>query len=214
MIDSTLAHLRALVVLATAAGAAIASGACSGQGTNSLPGDLSLGDDGGAALEGDAASNGTSGDDASATAGDDAATTTNGGDAGKPSDAGKADAGLCIAAVSPPGSGHHNAGDDCASCHDSLSASRRWTLAGTLYTKATGGVALSGATIEVVDANGKVVTMATNTNGNFYTTTPVTFPVHTRASKCPNDARMVATAAQGSCNRSSCHVSGMRIHLP
>lgn len=134
--------------------------------------------------------------------------------ASSPKDAAAApDASTCLNGVAVPSSGKHHPGADCMSCHDGLSANIRWTVAGTLYTTATSTTPISGANIEVIDAANKKVVLATSTNGNFYTTTPFTFPVKVRASKCPNDAKMSATAL-GSCNANSCHNSTMRIHLP
>ena len=136
-------------------------------------------------------------------------------DAAAPKDAAAVvpDASNCLNGVAPPSSGKHHPGDDCMSCHDGLSASIRWTVAGTLYTTVNGTTAISGANIEIIDAANKKVVLATSTNGNFYTTQTFTFPVKVRASKCPNDAKMVA-GATGSCNANSCHNSTMRIHLP
>ena len=124
------------------------------------------------------------------------------------------DAGVvCLKGVNSPASGKHHAGADCMSCHDGLSANLKWTVAGTLYTNAAGAAAISGANIEIIDAQNKKVVLATTDNGNFYTTQAFAFPVKVRASKCPDDAKMVASAT-GSCNSNSCHVSGKRIHLP
>jgi hypothetical protein len=130
-----------------------------------------------------------------------------------PHDAGSDAASTCIKGVPSPGSGHHNPGDDCAGCHDSLSASRRWTVSGTLFATANGGAAVSGATIELIDAAGQVLHLPTYSNGNFYTITPVKFPLKVRATKCPSDVHMAANAAKGSCNTNGCHDT-MRIHLP
>ena len=93
--------------------------------------------------------------------------------------------------------------------------SKPWPwVAGTLYSAATGGTAVSGATIEVVDSKGKTLKLATANNGNFYTTTAVSFPIKVRASKCPANMAMTGAVSQGSCNAGGCHTSAMRIHLP
>jgi hypothetical protein len=89
----------------------------------------------------------------------------------------------------------------------------QWTVAGTLYAAAGGGDAVSGATIEIRDANGKVFQLVTNDNGNFYTDKPVAFPLKVRASSCPSDLPMMAKPDQGSCNTGGCHEDGNRIHL-
>lgn len=127
-----------------------------------------------------------------------------------PADAGADAAKIdCVDGVASPGSGKHHAGDDCLGCHDTQS--KRWTVAGTLYSAATGGTAVAGATIEVVDATGKVVKLTTYTNGNFYTTTALTKPLKVRATKCPQSLPMVAAVDDGSCN--GCHGAAMRVHL-
>lgn len=120
-------------------------------------------------------------------------------------------AAACIPPGAPPTSGHHNPGEGCLGCHQGGNAPR-WTLAGTLYTKASGGATLSGATIEAVDAQGQVIRIVTSTNGNFYTGQAITFPVTVRASACPSSVAMVDPPNDGNCN--SCHDAAMRIHLP
>jgi hypothetical protein len=123
-------------------------------------------------------------------------------DAGAPMDAG---APACIAPVAPPGSGHHNPGRDCSQCHN-------FTVAGTLFTQLTGGTGIAGATIEVIDANNQRLLLPTYQNGNFYTQQAVAYPIRLRASRCPNDAPMISTAATGTCN--GCHNSTFQAHLP
>ena len=131
-----------------------------------------------------------------------------------PPDAAPPDAADCISAAGlpTPSDGHHNAGADCLGCHAGLGSSLRWTVAGTLYTNASGSSPVSQATIQAVDARGLTVNIATATNGNFWTLSPVTFPLHVKASKCPSTAIMSSSVSSGSCN--SCHGSGSRIHLP
>ena len=68
-------------------------------------------------------------------------------------------------------------------------------------------------TIHVVDAKGQSLSLVTALNGNFYTATPVTYPVQVKASLCPSTVSMVGPVqAPGSCN--GCHSSGFRIHVP
>jgi hypothetical protein len=118
-----------------------------------------------------------------------------------------------------PSSGNHNAGNSCiqSGCHNVARASvtKAMTIGGTLYGNIAGGAAVSQGTIHVIDANGVDVKISTATNGNFWSTQAVAFPVTVRASKCPAvDQKMVSqvAAGQGSCN--TCHGSGNRIHLP
>jgi hypothetical protein len=117
----------------------------------------------------------------------------------------------CIALTTALTSGHHNAGAACAGCHNGSGATL-WTASGTLYNAVSGGAAIAGATIVLTDANNQAVSIVTSTNGNFYTTTPLTYPVTARASGCPNDVAMVSKASSGDCN--SCHNSTLRVHLP
>lgn len=135
--------------------------------------------------------------------------TTDGG--GTTSDGGTS---ACIPAVAPNGDGHHNPGANCLMCHDQsqMAPNLRWTVAGTLFDSISGTTGVAGATIEIIDANGQKLLLATAANGNFYTATRVRFPLTVRASQCPADLHMQSPTFQGSCN--GCHVPGMRIHLP
>jgi hypothetical protein len=107
-----------------------------------------------------------------------------------------------------------NTGQACLSCHKSggAASSRIFTAAGSLYSTATGGSAVSGATITITDANNQKVTIVTGSDGNFYTTTSIAFPATVQASKCPDTQLMTDSLSTGDCN--SCHGSTMRIHLP
>ena len=122
-----------------------------------------------------------------------------------------ADSGACINAVASPGSGKHHPGEHCLGCHDNQGPA--FTIAGTLFTGLATTTPVSGATIEVTDANGKVVKLATYANGNFFTTTAVKFPLKVHATQCPANLPMAGSVTQGSCNTSGCHSTGMRIHL-
>jgi hypothetical protein len=90
-----------------------------------------------------------------------------------------------------------------------------FTVAGTLFTAVNSNTAVRGATITVKDANGQTVDIVTQLNGNFYTSTPVAFPLTVMASSCPNATPMISQVTQGGggCNQTNCH-STMRIHLP
>jgi hypothetical protein len=109
------------------------------------------------------------------------------------------------------GDGHHNAGLDCmGSCHN-----HGFSLAGTLYTSATGSKPVVGASITVVDGAGNTLDMVSQQNGNFWTKQVLVFPVKVTASLCPDVRKMpVAVPAKTGCNK--CHQIGAvgRIHLP
>lgn len=108
------------------------------------------------------------------------------------------------------GNGHHNPGQDCLNgCHD-----HGFTLAGTLYN--TGGTAvLAGASITVTDANNATFDMVSQSNGNFYTSRSVAFPIKVYASECPTSTPMNATIAStdGGCNKNGCHATGAQGHI-
>ena len=110
-------------------------------------------------------------------------------------------------------SGHHNAGQECQRCHAPGQGAPTFYVGGTLYSAVTGGAAVAGATINVTDAGGKKVKIVSANNGNFWTTTSLTFPLTVDASLCPATAPMTATvAAAGACN--NCHNSTFRVHVP
>ena len=119
----------------------------------------------------------------------------------------------CIKLATPVQSGHHNAGQACLSCHNGGGGPTKFTWAGTLYNAAANGAVISGATIEIVDAAGKIDRIVSSSDGNFYSTTALTPPFTVRASGCPNNTAMVSKAT-GDCNSSGCHTSAMRVHLP
>lgn len=92
-------------------------------------------------------------------------------------------------------------GEDCLSCHGGGGEGQRWTVAGTWA---------RGAKVDVVDANGKSLTMTGNKVGNFYTAESLAFPLR---SITVNGEAMPATASRcadafsyGGCNR--CHAGG------
>ena len=111
-------------------------------------------------------------------------------------------------------SGQHNPGQDCMQgCHN-----HGFTLSGTLYASANGTTPLVGATVTVTDAANKTFDMVTALNGNFSTSTSVTFPIKVIASSCPSATPMIGTitAGNGGCNKGGCHAAGAagKIHLP
>jgi hypothetical protein len=116
----------------------------------------------------------------------------------------------CENHVTPSPNGHHNPGKSCfQSCHN-----HGFTMAGTLYTNATGNTGFAGATITVVDANNVTRKFVTYTNGNFYTNQAMAQPLLVIASSCPSAVKMTLASSDGNCN--SCHVGGTsnQMHLP
>jgi hypothetical protein len=114
------------------------------------------------------------------------------------------------ASLSAP-SGHHNAGLECQGCHAGGGAPT-FSLGGTLYDSLGGSNAIAGATIHVTDANGASLAIVTAANGNFWSTTPLVYPLKVSASLCPSTQPMMGAVANGACN--SCHGSTFRVHLP
>jgi hypothetical protein len=108
----------------------------------------------------------------------------------------------CAQPATPPGSGRHNAGANCLGCHTGIGTAPLWTAAGTLYNAA--GAAAVGATLTLVDANGKSISLVTAQNGNFWTSEALKMPLRVKASLCPTTVSMSATAG-GACN--SCHTA-------
>ena len=119
----------------------------------------------------------------------------------------------CRNKVTLVGDGHHNPGMNCQNgCHN-----HGFTLSGTVYTTANGAAAVSGATITIKDAAGFTYEAVSQQNGNFFTSSGMTFPVTVVASMCPDTKPMVAKiAAAGGCNTAGCHVAAAagRVHLP
>lgn len=122
----------------------------------------------------------------------------------------------CAPQVAPPGDGYHFPGEDCIACHRQAGGAPPFTMGGTAYTDVEGSQPLPGATIVVDDAQGNRFTMVSESNGNFYSTDPISFPVLTYVSVCPDVVPMVTDVPQASasCNSASCHNSGFRVHLP
>ncbi len=148
-------------------------------------------------------------------------------DMGSPSDGAIPNDPNCIQVATPVIDGHHNAGMACLTCHDGNTAgANRFYAAGTVYDiQTTPSKPVTGATIELIDANGTKVTVVTASQGapgNFWTQTPLVFPVQVRASRCPFDRPMPtklaagATPGQsdGNCARAGCHDANNVIHVP
>ncbi len=109
--------------------------------------------------------------------------------------------------------GHHNPGQDCQNgCHN-----HGFTVSGTFYSTVNGGAPVAGATITVLDAAGQTFDMHSGTNGNFWSSTPVTYPLTVTASECPTVTPMTSPVPSGGggCNKGGCHAGTPtgRIHL-
>ena len=125
----------------------------------------------------------------------------------------------CIPLQTTVDDGHHNPGKDCLTCHDGNHANAtKFLVAGTLFSAATGGTGVAGATVEIVDSAGIVTPLVTAMNGNFYTSQAVTFPLTVRATSCPNEQPMITKVLTTGASCNNCHATGklpqQQIHLP
>ncbi len=114
----------------------------------------------------------------------------------------------CADGLTTTDKGPHHDGDTCMGCHGG-SIPPTLGLAGTLYSDKAGTAPVAGATIHILDADGKSVELVTALNGNFWTEEPVTLPLTTWASTCPTSTAMPTLANSVDCN--SCHVAGSRM---
>ena len=104
-----------------------------------------------------------------------------------------------------------------AGCHGAQPGSSQFTIAGTAYKEVGGATASAGSTIRLFEIGGKksLAKTVTDADGNFYLSTPVTFPANgllvdiTDCSASPNIIPMVSPirANEGNCASSdSCHI--------
>lgn len=107
-----------------------------------------------------------------------------------------------------------NQGQNClsANCHNPAalgSGALAFTFAGTLYTTAGGTTGAGGVTVRVKFGS-TVVTATTDSDGNFYSSTAVTFPATTDVTSCPTVKPMVSQlqTGNGACSSTGCHVPG------
>ena len=114
----------------------------------------------------------------------------------------------CVDPITTSDDGHHYQGNACLGCHNGTTAVE-FTAAGTLYADAVGAMPLSGFTVSIVDANKAQIDAVSATNGNFYTSSPITYPATAFVSACPDIVPMPIQLTLGDCN--SCHVDGDRI---
>jgi hypothetical protein len=106
-----------------------------------------------------------------------------------------------------------NPGQDCmqANCHNAAvpgAGATPWTFAGTLYTSTAGTTGAPGVTVRV--KFGSTLTAVTDTDGNFYGSSAVTFPANTDVTSCPTVKPMTTQlqTGNGACNNSGCHAPG------
>jgi hypothetical protein len=98
---------------------------------------------------------------------------------------------------------HTASGGDDAEEHDDAP---RFTIGGTVYPTGHEPDDCNGATsasVEITDANQKVITLPVNAAGNFFTSSPVAFPIHVAVVAGGKRRAMSASPPRGDCN--SCH---------
>lgn len=88
-------------------------------------------------------------------------------------------------------------GENCLSHHG-------FSAAGTVFNSATSGTGdgLAGATVSIKDSSGKVVSLTSNSVGNFYTNEALAFPIAIDVS-VGTVVQKMAAATNGGCN--GCH---------
>jgi hypothetical protein len=95
-------------------------------------------------------------------------------------------------------------GEDCLSCHNGSRAGA-WTVAGTVYSdpNAPDYAGEEGAQVIVTGADGKVLTLTSNSVGNFYTAEAIAKPFTVMVQRGSFKLVMTAPTSSGAC--SSCH---------
>lgn len=96
-------------------------------------------------------------------------------------------------------------GSDCMNCH-SGGRGGGFKLAGTVmgaYTDSTECDGVSGATITITDAAGKITTLTSGSVGNFFSEASFTAPYTAKISRNGKELAMQTPQTDGACN--SCH---------
>jgi hypothetical protein len=108
-----------------------------------------------------------------------------------------------------------NQGQNCltANCHNPAALGNgalAFTFAGTLYTTAGGTTPATGVTVRIKFGSGPPVTAVTDMDGNFYSSTAVTFPANADVTSCPTVKPMMSQlqTGNGACSSTGCHVPG------
>jgi hypothetical protein len=124
----------------------------------------------------------------------------------------KVDSSVCLSGTrwigGDEGSHSMHPGRDCISCHASKGEGPGFSAAGTLFGRAGEAddcFGAASATIQLTDSAGKVITMASNDAGNFYSSESFA-PPYTAKVIFKGEERVMATPqTSGACN--SCHTS-------
>jgi hypothetical protein len=101
---------------------------------------------------------------------------------------------------------HMNPGQDCIGCHASSGEGPSFSVAGSVYGRAgeaNNCFGAKGATVQITDSAGKVITLTSNDAGNFYTSEGFTPPYTAKVIFEGQERAMIAAQMSGACN--SCH---------
>jgi hypothetical protein len=95
----------------------------------------------------------------------------------------------------------------CNACHSTMRV-RTFSIAGTLFPSAhepddCNGIGGTGATIDIVGADGRMQTLTANSAGNFYSQSPVTLPFTATVNYQGRSRAMIGPQTSGDCN--TCH---------
>ena len=107
-------------------------------------------------------------------------------------------------------------GSNCLSCHAGGQAGR-FTAAGTVYGSgnAAAGAGVGAATVRLTGSGaGQVVTLTTNSVGNFHTSAPLTSPIAVSITLGGDTATMSgASGTCGSCHQPGTGIRPARVHV-
>jgi hypothetical protein len=106
------------------------------------------------------------------------------------------------------GSSQMNPGLACISCHLSQAPRERFAFAGTVFTDLhtkdlCKAGSMTGGKVELIGADGQVVSLGTNSSGNFYTFSTLQMPYTARVTLNGKVRSMTTPQVSGDCN--SCH---------
>ncbi|MEP7050345.1 MAG: hypothetical protein ABJB12_08340 [Pseudomonadota bacterium] len=116
------------------------------------------------------------------------------------------------------GSASMNPGLACISCHSMGGEAPRFSIAGTVYAtghepdRCNSKVGTAGATIVIIGADGKQLTLTPNGVGNFSATTSVKTPFQAKVTYQGRERLMLTAQSNGDCN--SCHTQNGAMMAP
>jgi len=117
----------------------------------------------------------------------------------------------------PAGFEYGNGGVDGAGCLGQCRngvAGPTFTIGGSLWNRRLeGGDPIAGGVVYVIDGADQVIRMVTNDAGHFWYRNPITLPLRTYATGCPDSIPMVANTT-GNCSAGgACHGRDNKIFL-